>query len=386
MDFVLKFSSELLVIVLSLSAAGLNWYFFSSQKFVDQSLAGRLLSRHTQLNPKLYAANNSIITVVSHDNFLPQAQAESLTGLDSLSENAQNSSNTVADVFADDGSAILAPNPDSVGNLVAQEIKVYQTQKGDSLKSIAQKFGLNEQTIIWANKLPSQTIMPGWELIILPTDGIVHHMSSNDTLPDLANRYNPEKYNPNKQIRDAAQNKLLEKIYSFNALADAESFDEGQAIIIPGGEEVAAPAPKPVPLPKQSKVAKTPRDRSKVGGGGAVEEVMPEMSYDEAGHMFPKGYCTWYVAQKMGGRVKWGGNAKEWISNSKAYGAVVDRDPGVGTILVTNDSRRYGHVAYVEQVTDHSVVVSEMNYTHFGKVDRREIELDSHTIKGFIHP
>ena len=49
-------------------------------------------------------------------------------------------------------------------------------------------------------------------------------------------------------------------------------------------------------------------------------------------------------------------------------------NPARGVILVTNDSRKYGHVAYVEEVTDHnSIIVSEMNFEKFGKVDTREI-------------
>ena len=292
MDFMLKFSSELLVLVLSLMVAGLNLFFFSGGNFRDQSLAGDFLIKHPGQNSKLYAKNTSITTVLGTSSFLPQAQAEDFTGLDALGLPTIDPNSDGNSIVMGDEDSILAPNPDNVHSLIAKQVKIYNTQAGDTLQSIAQNFGISTQTILWA--------------------------------------------------------------------------------------------PKPT-TPKKPVV---PKDKSKIGGAGPIEDVTPEPDIvdDGTGHTFPKGYCTWYVAQRLGSKVQWGGNAKAWIANSKAYGAVVDRDPAPGTILVTNESRKYGHVAYVEEVTETSVIVTEMNYEKFGKVDRREIPLNSSVIKGFIHP
>lgn len=385
LDFILKFSSELLILVLSLMVAGLNFFYFAGNRS-DESLAASLLKLHPAQNTKLYALNSSVVTVVDSGGFLPQAYAQDFTGLESINAGSPAAAGDGSDIVMGDETTFLAPNPDSVQSLIAKQIKIYQTQSGDSLKSIAQTFGISQQTIMWANKLTSTTIKPGWQLLILPTDGVLYQATDNDTLPDIANKFNPEKYNPNKQIREDAAAKLLDTIVSYNAKANAEDISGGDLIIVPGGAVTSPPAP---PAPKAKPKPKTStKDKSKVGGSGPVDEVMPPQDTftESGGHAFPRGYCTWYVAQKMGGKVSWGGNAKAWIANSKAAGAVVDRDPAAGTILVTNESRRFGHVAYVENVTDHSVIVSEMNFSHFGKVDTREIPLDSSVIKGFIHP
>jgi surface antigen len=257
------------------------------------------------------------------------------------------------------------PSPDSIKALVTKQIKTYTTQAGDTLQSIAAANGITVQTLIDANKLTKgAALQPGWQLIILPIDGVVYTATSNDTLPDVAKRFSGN----------------LDTIISYNGLANAEDIEDGQIIIIPGGSMPLPPAPKPTPKPKPK------TDKSKIGGNGPVDNITPEPTVDDGtAHLFPKGYCTWYVAQKV--HVPWGGNAKAWIANAKAYGAVVDQDPAHGTILVTNESFKYGHVAYVEQVTDHNtIIVSEMNYDQFGKVDTREISLNSSVIRGFIHP
>jgi surface antigen len=53
---------------------------------------------------------------------------------------------------------------------------------------------------------------------------------------------------------------------------------------------------------------------------------------------------------------------------------------------VTNESRKYGHVALVVSVDDDGFTVSEMNYEHFGRVDTRFIPSGSRFVKGFIYP
>lgn len=363
MDFLLKFSSELLVLVLCFIVSGLNIILFSG-KFQDKSIAGNYIIKHPEKNNKLYVKNTSIVTVVSN-SFVPQAQADSFVGLDTYGINLNEQNPVGNDIIIGDENTLLSPNPDSVEGMIAKQVKIYETQNGDTLKSIASNFGISVQTIMWANKLSSQNIKPGWQLIILPVDGVLVTATNNDTLPDIAKKYSTS----------------LETIISYNALSNAEDITGGDLLIVPNGR-----MPEPA-KPKNIK-PKVVRDPSKIGGEGAIEQVDPAQDVIDTGdgHIFPKGYCTWYVAQKLPGKIPWGGNAKAWIANSKAYGAVVDFDPAPGTILVTNDNKYYGHVAYVEEVTPTSVIVSEMNYVKFGKVNRREIPLTSKSIKGFIHP
>ncbi len=376
MDFVLKFSGELLVMVLSLTVAGLNLFYFgyNGKQFQDQSLAASFLGRHNQLNPKLYAKNNTIVTVVSANSFLPQAQADNyFLGTQGLNETSLGDGSQI--VMSDEQS-ILAPNPDSVHANIENQIKTYTVQNGDTLGGIAAKFGVSTQTIIWNNNLNGGYANPGQELKILPVDGILVTATTDDTLPDIAAKYNPQRYNTDKKIRDAAASSLLEKIISYNGLESAEDIDGGQLIIVPGGAITEAPKPKPLPKP-------TPKPApSNNGASDAVTSI--GSGYDGISHTFPKGYCTWYVSTRM--KITFGGNAKNWLANAKASGYITGKDPAPHAAVVTTDSRRYGHVAYVEEITDAAILVSEMNFEKFNKVDQRWIPKYSKTIRGYIYP
>jgi len=234
MDLCVKFSSELLVVVLALLVGIFNIFFFAGHKnFADDSHAAKLLSYHTNFNPKLYGKLTSINTVVvSQNGILPSAQASDFVGLSA--DGAQSdAASSESDQLITDGS-LGKPANITTAELVAKQIKVYETKSGDTLKSIADANGISQQTIIWANNLPSTVIKPGWQLVILPTDGIMVKATANDTLPDIAARYSPEHYNPDKTVRDNAADKLLEKIISYNGLQNAEDIDGGQIVIVPG--------------------------------------------------------------------------------------------------------------------------------------------------------
>ena len=360
-DLSFKFSSELLVVGVALLFGLLNIFFFSGHKiFADDSHTSKLLSYHTEYNPKLYAKLTSINTVVIAKNgFFTQANADDFAGL-SPNQTAGNEQDQNQNTLITDG-VITKPNL-STQDLMAKQIKIYETKPGDTLKSIAKQNDISQQTIIWANNLPGNSIKPGWQLIILPTDGVVVKANSNTTLPDLAQKYKGS----------------LETIISYNGLASAEDIQEGQLIVVPGGSIAPPPAPTKV-APKNVK-----KPEKNIAAAEPIDNVISVDDSSNEAHLFPKGYCTWYVAQKV--RVPWGGNAKAWLTNAKAYGKKTGNQPASGTIVVTTDSARYGHVAYVEKVTEDTIIVSEMNYTGFGKVDWREIPKDSPILRGYIYP
>lgn len=379
MDFLLKFSSELFVVVLSLTVGVLNLFYFSSSAFADQSLAGNFLSHHKNQNPSLYAKNSSIVTVISPDGLIPHAQAEDFAGFaDSQTAGAGAGNNT--DIVIGNQDGILAPNPDSVQSLVQKQIKIYQTQNGDSLSSLSKQFGISQQTIMWANKLTAPGIRPGWELIILPTNGVLVKISDNDTLPDIAHAYNPEKYNINATVRENSADQLLQNIISYNALDGAEGADPGDLIIVPGGQVVEQPAPKAAPKPKP-KVSKPDTGINQITSLGD--------GYDGVNHIFPRGYCTYYVASKI--KITFGGNAKNWLANARASGYVTGQEAAPRSAVVMTGPkgamRRYGHVALVESVNDNdTITVSEMNYDHFNRIDIRTISINDSSIRGYIYP
>jgi len=356
-DFILKFSSEALVLLFALLVAGLNLYHFGGTaklSFQDKSFIAKFLDYHPNLNNNLYAKNTSIITTVAKETgFFAQAQAQSLQSPET--QEADLSAETTENDIVNQ-QVLIKPNPDSIQSLIAKQIKVYQTKPGDTLGEIAAENGISVQTLMWTNKLSSELIKPGWYLIILPTDGVMHEASSNDTLPDIANKYKAD----------------LAKIIAYNGLENAEDIDGGQIIIVPNGT-----------LP-QSMLPKAPASSGGSSDKASPGTTAPKIVNNGTGHLFPWGYCTWYVASEV--HVPWGGNAKNWLSNARAYGSVITSAPSIGAIVVTTDNSRYGHVALVEKVEDDRFMVSEMNYEAFGKINTRWISNNSRIIRGFILP
>jgi len=108
---------------------------------------------------------------------------------------------------------------------VREEVETYLVQEGDTLGRIAERYGLNLSTILWANQLTIRsTIRPGQELTILPKDGVVYKVVSGDTISRIARRYDVE----------------ADQILDENQLASTDTLQIGQTLLIPGGEPFQA--------------------------------------------------------------------------------------------------------------------------------------------------
>lgn len=109
----------------------------------------------------------------------------------------------------------------------------YTVVEGDTISTIAQKFGVDEDTILWQNDLgPKDKIKVGQSLEILPVTGISHKVRKGDTVHSIAKKYDSD--------AQAIVN------FPFNTFVNDETFELaiGQTIIIPDGvkpEEAAAP-------------------------------------------------------------------------------------------------------------------------------------------------
>ena len=99
----------------------------------------------------------------------------------------------------------------------------YTVQKGDTISTIAQKFGISEETIKWANDLSSDSIAISDQLKILPVTGIAHKVLKGDTVYTIAKKY------------DTEAQKVVD--FPFNDFTNPETFAlvEGQMLIVPDG-------------------------------------------------------------------------------------------------------------------------------------------------------
>lgn len=119
------------------------------------------------------------------------------------------------------------------------EIIDYEVVRGDTLASIADKFGISIDTIKWANTLKSENLIPGQMLRIPPVTGIVYKVGAGDTIYSLAKKYKSD----------------AQKIVNFpaNDFADLDTFalNIGQILFIPDGVmPEAAPIYQPAPVPQ----------------------------------------------------------------------------------------------------------------------------------------
>lgn len=79
----------------------------------------------------------------------------------------------------------------------------YTVIEDDSMGSIAEKFNVSTNSIIWANNFNSNTVIHAGDIIhIPPVSGLAYTVASGDTLDLLATKYKVEK------IKIAEQNKL----------------------------------------------------------------------------------------------------------------------------------------------------------------------------------
>lgn len=110
----------------------------------------------------------------------------------------------------------------------------YEVEAGDTVSSIAEEYGVSENTILWENDLTATSqIKEGQTLRILPVSGVAHKVQSGDTIYSVAKRY-----------RANAQ-AIID--FPFNDVGDDFQLATGQVLVVPDG----APPEKPKPAPTQ---------------------------------------------------------------------------------------------------------------------------------------
>ena len=110
----------------------------------------------------------------------------------------------------------------------------YEARSGDTVSSIAQEYGVSENTILWENNLaPTSQIKIGQTIKVLPVSGLAHKVASGDTIYSVAKKY-----------RASAQ-AIID--FPFNDVGDDFQLASGQFLIVPDG----TPPEKPKGAPTQ---------------------------------------------------------------------------------------------------------------------------------------
>ncbi len=123
-----------------------------------------------------------------------------------------------------------------------KEIIEYLVEPGDSFLSIANKFNISLETLLWANDLNKNSkIKAGQGLIILPVSGLIHYVKTGDILGEIAKKYKTD----------------IDEIISFNELSGEKDIYVGDILVIPNGvmPSPSSVSPKYVGAPAEVPVA-----------------------------------------------------------------------------------------------------------------------------------
>lgn len=223
--------------------------------------------------------------------------------------------------------------------VVSRGITNYVVQPGDTVDSLAARFGLTSDQIRWSNGLGTVTINPGQNLLIPSVPGIVYRVKNGETVESIANKYGSS----------------IEEIIAVNDLENNTALNSDMTIIVPSGVLPETERPEYVAPVTYS------------GSSSSSSSYRFTASYS-SGNKYAYGWCTWYAWERRQDLPSNLGNANTWATMAAAAGFVVNRTPAPGAVFQRGGG--LGHVGIVEEVyPDGSVKVSDMNgYAGWGRV------------------
>lgn len=253
-------------------------------------------------------------------------------------------------------------------------VNKYTVADGDTMDSIASKYGITTDQIRWSNNLKTTDVSPGQNLLIPGTPGIVYNVKSDDTFESIADKYSS----------------TVDEIITCNDLETSKTLTSGANIVLPGGSlpekerpEYVAPVRRPTYTYSYTySGASNSREDLRVLATGFY--------VSSPGNPSVPGQCTWYawymratdsrsLGALPGGSL---GNANAWARSLGNAGFRVDNTPEVGAVFQTSGGSYYGHVGYVTAVnSDGSITVREMNLGVAYRIT--ESEIPANLVKNF---
>jgi len=216
--------------------------------------------------------------------------------------------------YVDDGTLYKPVAVDTNVQSASSLMRHYTVQTGDSLTSIASRYGVSMMTLWWANKITSKdSLKVGQSLIIPPVTGLVYTVKVGDTLDSVA-----------------AANKIEPlDILETNGLTDSNLI-VGQVLVLPGAKGDPIPTPTPTKRPSSGGGSGTPPKYTGgswawpvVGGGNYISQYF---HYGHLGVDIAASYGSPVVAAR-GGTVTHAG----WASTGCGYEVTIS----IGSNLYT---------------------------------------------------
>lgn len=306
--------------------------------FVFLGSTSKILSGDETLDMNRIIANNSYVSIDQLSEFYTTASVAETINLATAAVIRTNyeSVSIIQDIGQSDTSSsrIVKPTIVDVSHLGRGVISVTVTE-GETMASIATKYGVTTTQIRWSNNLKTENVTVGQTLLVPTSPGIAYTVKANDTFESVATKYKSN----------------VEEIRVLNDLETATTLPVGQVILLPNGELPSTERPEYV-----------------------APTVRPGSSYTtyraaySSGNRYAYGWCTWYAWQwrhdNMPGNYDLPsnmGNAYNWGNAAARAGFSVNRTPQKGDVFV--DRRGYyGHVGIVMSVNgDGTITISDMN-------------------------
>ena len=290
---------------------------------------------------------------------------------------ASYAGNGILDGTVSPGQPIVVPG----GMIPAREAVVtYTVKRGDSLRDIAARFGVDVPTMLHSNEIDDpDNLQPGAELRVLPVPGIEYKVRKGDTIRTIA-----EKSGVSPQM-------ILD--YAPNGLTVDSQLKIDQVIMVPGGSpEVVVVAAARVapnsrgverPVEKRPEVRPTPKPPSASAGKPAVKATPKPAAKPKADNTYKSGTgrMVWPVSGRItqyfssrhngldiavragtpihaadSGKVIWSG----WRTDGLGYCVFIDHLNGIVTV--------YGHMirqpsVYVGQYVSRGQVIGNIGST-----------------------
>lgn len=221
-------------------------------------------------------------------------------------------------------------------------IREYIVQQGDTIDSIAQKFGISSETIAIANDIKDLKQSPAvnTNLDILPENGIEVELKEGQSLADLASRYNVSE----QTIRD------------YNNIGDNLAL--GTTIIIPNAVVPNEEKPFPTAEPVQPKKV-------------ATKKIVPANNVQSTSLPSNDGYFAFPTTGNNYGRIH--SNNGVDITNSCGTPIYASAE---GTITTSQDGWNGGYGSYIKITHPNGVV------TLYGHLSSRALQVGNSVTKG----
>ena len=240
----------------------------------------------------------------------------------------------LADIMTEDG-FILKPalNSTEGDRSTANEIFAYEVEPGDTLSSIAQRFGIKKETLTMENDLwNANKLRTGMTLKILPVDGISHLVKKGDTVEKIAKKYKVE----------------AEDIMRQNQLEEGETLLADSALIIPGGKRAVT-----VPAIYNNTAPSSPTTYS-YSGGGSGRLIWPTLGSAKLTQGFHGGHYAIDIGNRNKGPIfaaAAGRVIKASYGWNGGYGnyIIIDHGNGMQTLYGHNEKLYVTEGQYVDQ-------------------------------------